>query len=221
MKVFSFIGIIEIRKKLLKGEKMIFKRNKEFPSNFDYMIVGLGNPGKQYESTRHNAGFICLDLLAEKYSISVKKLKFKSLLGEGRIEGKRCLLLKPQTFMNLSGEAVRDAAEFYKIPPENIIVIYDDISLDPGKLRIRRKGSDGGHNGMKNILYHLKSDGFPRIKVGVGAKPNPEYDLADWVISRFTSNEAKLIKQAAEKAVGAVEYMVCGNIDKAMSDYNS
>lgn len=221
MKVFSFIGIIEIRKKLLKGEKMIFKRNKEFPSNFDYMIVGLGNPGKQYESTRHNAGFICLDLLAEKYSISVKKLKFKSLLGEGRIEGKRCLLLKPQTFMNLSGEAVRDAAEFYKIPPENIIVIYDDISLDPGKLRIRRKGSDGGHNGMKNILYHLKSDGFPRIKVGVGAKPNPEYDLADWVLSRFTSNEAKLIKQAAEKAVGAVEYMVCGNIDKAMSDYNS
>lgn len=221
MKVFSFIGIIEIRKKLLKGEKMIFKRNKEFPSNFDYMIVGLGNPGKQYESTRHNAGFICLDLLAEKYSISVKKLKFKSLLGEGRIEGKRCLLLKPQTFMNLSGEAVRDAAEFYKIPPENIIVIYDDISLDPGKLRIRRKGSDGGHNGMKNILYHLKSDGFPRIKVGVGAKPNPEYDLADWVVSRFTSNEAKLIKQAAEKAVGAVEYMVCGNIDKAMSDYNS
>lgn len=200
---------------------MIFKRNKEFPSNFDYMIVGLGNPGKQYESTRHNAGFICLDLLAEKYSISVKKLKFKSLLGEGRIEGKRCLLLKPQTFMNLSGEAVRDAAEFYKIPPENIIVIYDDISLDPGKLRIRRKGSDGGHNGMKNILYHLKSDGFPRIKVGVGAKPNPEYDLADWVLSRFTSNEAKLIKQAAEKAVGAVEYMVCGNIDKAMSDYNS
>ncbi len=221
MKVFSFIGIIEVRKKLLKGEKMIFKRNKEFPSNFDYMIVGLGNPGKQYESTRHNAGFICLDLLAEKYSISVKKLKFKSLLGEGRIEGKRCLLLKPQTFMNLSGEAVRDAAEFYKIPPENIIVIYDDISLDPGKLRIRRKGSDGGHNGMKNILYHLKSDGFPRIKVGVGAKPNPEYDLADWVLSRFTSNEAKLIKQAAEKAVGAVEYMVCGNIDKAMSDYNS
>ena len=206
---------------MLKGEKMIFKRNKEFPSNFDYMIVGLGNPGKQYESTRHNAGFICLDLLAEKYSISVKKLKFKSLLGEGRIEGKRCLLLKPQTFMNLSGEAVRDAAEFYKIPPENIIVIYDDISLDPGKLRIRRKGSDGGHNGMKNILYHLKSDGFPRIKVGVGAKPNPEYDLADWVLSRFTSNEAKLIKQAAEKAVGAVEYMVCGNIDKAMSDYNS
>ncbi|MBQ7296373.1 MAG: aminoacyl-tRNA hydrolase [Clostridia bacterium] len=200
---------------------MIFRKNKDFPSNFDYMIVGLGNPGKQYESTRHNAGFICLDLLAEKHSISVKKLKFRSLMGEGRIEGKRCLLLKPQTLMNLSGEAVRDAAEFYKIPPENIIVIYDDISLEPGKLRIRRKGSDGGHNGMKNILYHIKSDNFPRIKVGVGAKPNPEYDLADWVLSRFSASEAKLIKEAAEKVIGSVEYMVCGNIDKAMSDYNS
>ncbi len=200
---------------------MIFKRNKEFSSNFDFMIVGLGNPGKQYENTRHNAGFICLDLLAEKHAISVKKLKFKSLMGEGRIEGKRCLLLKPQTFMNLSGEAVRDAAEFYKIPAENIIVIYDDISLDPGKLRIRRKGSDGGHNGMKNILYHLKSDNLPRIKIGVGAKPNPEYDLADWVLSRFSSAECKKIKEAADKAVGAVEYIVGGNIDKAMSDYNS
>ncbi len=200
---------------------MIFRRSKEFSSNFDFMIVGLGNPGKQYENTRHNAGFICIDLLAEKYSVSIKKLKFKSLLGEGRIEGKRCLLLKPQTFMNLSGEAVRDAADFYKIPPENIIVICDDISLDPGKMRIRRKGSDGGQRGMKNIIYHLKSDNFPRIKVGVGAKPNPEYDLADWVVSRFTASEAKLIKQVADNVVSAIEYMVKGNIDKAMSDYNS
>lgn len=200
---------------------MIFRRSKEFSSNFDFMIVGLGNPGKQYENTRHNAGFICIDLLAEKYSVSIKKLKFKSLLGEGRIEGKRCLLLKPQTFMNLSGEAVRDASDFYKIPPENIIVICDDISLDPGKMRIRRKGSDGGQRGMKNIIYHLKSDNFPRIKVGVGAKPNPEYDLADWVVSRFTASEAKLIKQVADNVVSAIEYMVKGNIDKAMSDYNS
>ena len=200
---------------------MILKRSKEFSSNFDYMIVGLGNPGKQYESTRHNAGFICIDILAEKYSVSIKKLKFKSLMGEGRVEGKRCLFLKPQTFMNLSGEAVRDAADFYKIPPENIIVICDDISLDPGKIRIRRKGSDGGQNGMKNIIYHLKTDSFPRIKVGIGAKPNPEYDLADWVLSRFTQADAKLIKEAADKVVGAVEYMVKGNIDKAMSDYNS
>ena len=201
---------------------MIFRKtNKEYGGSFDYMIVGLGNPGKQYETTRHNAGFICLDLLSEKYNIKVNKLKFKSLMGDGRINGKRCLFLKPQTFMNLSGEAVRDAAEFYKIPPENIIVICDDISLEPGKMRIRRKGSDGGQRGMRNIIYHLKSDIFPRIKVGVGAKPNPEYDLADWVISHFTKDEAKLIKEVADKVIGAVEYMVDGKIDKAMSDYNS
>lgn len=200
---------------------MIFGKKKEYGGSFDYMIVGLGNPGKQYETTRHNAGFICLDLMAEKHGVKVTKLKFKSLMGDGRINGKRCLLLKPQTFMNLSGEAVRDAAEFYKIPTENIIVICDDISLDPGKMRIRRKGSDGGQRGMKNIIYHLKSDNFPRIKVGVGAKPNPEYDLADWVISHFTKDEAKLIKEVAEKVIGAVEYMVDGKIDKAMSDYNS
>ncbi len=200
---------------------MLFKGKKEFSSNFDYMIVGLGNPGAKYESTRHNAGFICLDAIAEKHSIKVNKLKFKALVGEGRIEGRRCLLMKPQTFMNLSGEAVREAAAFYKIPAENIIVIYDDISLDPGKLRIRRKGSDGGHNGMKNIILHLGSNAFPRVKVGVGAKPNPEYDLADWVLSRFTASEAKEIKKAAEDALGAVEIMVSGDIDKAMSRYNS
>ena len=158
---------------------------------------------------------------AEKYGIKINKLKFKSLLGEGRIEGKRCLLLKPQTFMNLSGEAVRDAADFYKIPTENIIVICDDISLEPGKMRIRRKGSHGGQNGMRNIIYHLKDDNFPRIKIGIGAKPNPEYDLADWVLSRFSQNEAKLIKQVADDTVSAIEYMVKGDIDKAMSNYNS
>ena len=200
---------------------MIFSKKKEFSSNFDFLIVGLGNPGRQYKTTRHNAGFICIDILAEKYGIKINKLKFKSLMGEGRIEGKRCLLLKPQTYMNLSGEAVRDVVDFYKIPVENIIVICDDISLDPGKMRIRRKGSDGGQRGMKNIIYHLKDDNFPRIKIGVGAKPNPEYDLAAWVVSHFTANEAKLIKQVAEDTVSAIEYMVKGDIDKAMSNYNS
>ena len=200
---------------------MTFGKKKEFSSNFDFLIVGLGNPGKQYESTRHNAGFICMDILAEKYDIKINKLKFKSLMGEGRIEGKRCLLLKPQTFMNLSGEAVRDAVEFYKIPVENVIVICDDISLEPGKMRIRRKGSHGGQNGMRNIIYHLKDDNFPRIKIGIGAKPNPEYDLADWVLSRFTQSEAKLIKQVADNTVSAIEIMVKGDIDKAMSNYNS
>lgn len=200
---------------------MIFGKKKEYGGSFDYMIVGLGNPGKQYETTRHNAGFICLDLLSEKHGIKVNKLKFKALIGDGRINGKRCLLLKPQTFMNLSGEAVRDAADFYKIPPERIIVICDDISLEPGKIRIRRKGSAGGQNGLKNIIFHLNGDNFPRIKVGIGAKPNPEYDLADWVLSHFSKDEAKLIKDAAEKVIGATEYMVKDNIDKAMSDYNS
>lgn len=200
---------------------MIFKRNKEYGGTYDYMIVGLGNPGKQYEITRHNVGFITVDMMSEKYSFKINKLKFKSLMGEVRIAGKRCLVLKPQTFMNLSGEAVRDAAQFYKIPPENIIVIFDDISLDPGKLRIRRKGSHGGHNGMKNIIYHLNNDNIPRIKMGVGAKPNPEYDLADWVLSRFSKKEADEIKKAAENAIDAVEIMVKGNIDKAMSDFNS
>ena len=200
---------------------MMFRKNKEYGGTFDCMIVGLGNPGRQYEGTRHNAGFICIDALEEKYSLKVNKLKFKSLMGECRIDGKRCLILKPQTFMNLSGEAVRDAADFYKIPPERIIVIFDDISLEPGKLRIRRKGSDGGHNGIKSIIYHLKSNEFPRIKVGVGAKPNPEYDLADWVLSRFTKKEADEIKKAAEDTVSALEIMVSGDIDKAMSRYNS
>ena len=200
---------------------MVFGKKKEFSSNFDYLIVGLGNPGKQYENTRHNAGFICIDVLADKYGIKINKLKFKSLMGEGRIEGKRCLLLKPQTFMNLSGEAVRDAVEFYKIPAAIVIVICDDISLDPGKMRIRRKGSHGGQNGMRNIIYHLKDDNFPRIKIGIGAKPNPEYDLADWVLSRFTQSEAKLIKKIADDTVSAIEYMVKGDIDKAMSNFNS
>ena len=200
---------------------MIFKKNKEYGGTYDYMIVGLGNPGKQYEITRHNVGFITIDLMSEKYGIKVNKLKFKSLMGEVRIGGKRCIVLKPQTFMNLSGEAVRDAAQFYKIAPENIIVIFDDISLDPGKLRIRRKGSHGGHNGMKNIIYHLNNDNMPRIKMGVGAKPNPEYDLADWVLSRFSKKEAEEIKKAAENAIDAVELMVKGDIDKAMSDFNS
>ena len=220
MIISFFIAIIRSEIKF-RSFKMIFKKSKEPMGTFEYMIVGLGNPGKQYEETRHNVGFITLDMLSEKYGIKINKLKFKSLMGDGRIEGKRCLLLKPQTFMNLSGEAVREAAQFYKIPCENIIVIFDDISLEPGKLRIRRKGSHGGHNGIRNIIALTGNDNIPRIKMGVGAKPNPEYDLADWVLSRFTKKEADEIKKAADDAIGAVELMVKGNIDKAMSDYNS
>ena len=187
----------------------------------EYLIVGLGNPGTQYENTRHNAGFMAVDTLAEKLGVQIKKLKFKSLIADCAIEGRHCIIMKPSTFMNLSGQAVTEAMAFYKIPPEHTIVIFDDISLEPGKLRIRRKGSDGGHNGIKNIIYLSGSDKFPRIKVGVGAKPNPHWELADWVLSRFTESEMKSLTEAAENAAQSVEYMVNEQTDKAMNLFNS
>lgn len=195
--------------------------NTTLPGSVEYIIVGLGNPGKEYEKTRHNAGFIAIDTIAEKYGASVKKIKFKGLCGEAMIGNKKVLLLKPSTFMNLSGQSVTEAMRFYKVPPEKVIVIFDDISLEPGKLRIRRKGSDGGHNGIKNIIYLSGSDAFPRIKIGVGAKPNPKYPLADWVLSKFTNDEFKELTSACEKAADACSYMVAADIDKAMNLYNS
>lgn len=201
---------------------MIF-RKKEFSSSSgspEFMIVGLGNPGKEYEYTRHNAGFLMLDRLAVEQNIEIKKLKHKALIGDTVIGGHRCLLVKPQTFMNNSGEAVRDIANFYKIPPENIIVIFDDISLPCGKLRIRRKGTDGGHNGIKSIIYHLNSDNFPRIKIGIGAKPHPDYNLADWVLSTFTKDDMDNLIEAIKKAVSVLPDMLDGNIDKAMNKAN-
>ena len=187
----------------------------------EFLVVGLGNPDKKYAFTRHNSGFLCVDMLAEKHGFTVKKLKFKSLLGDAEIGGHRCLVMKPQTYMNLSGEAVRDAAQFYKIPPERIVVLFDDISLDVGKIRIRRKGTDGGHNGIKNIIYHLNSDTFPRIKIGVGKKPHPDYDLADWVLSEFKKDEEAPLKSAIENACAALELMLDGKTDEAMNKYNS
>ena len=186
----------------------------------EYIIVGLGNPGEKYADTRHNAGFIVIDTLAEKYNIKISKIKFKSLCAQAVIGGHKVLLLKPSTFMNLSGQAVTEAATFYKVAPENTIIIYDDISLEPGKIRMRRKGSDGGHNGMKNIIYLSASDKYPRIKVGVGAKPHPDYDLADWVLSRFDKKEAQLIKEAANNACDALELIMDGKMDVAMNRYN-
>ena len=187
----------------------------------EFLIVGLGNPGDQYENTRHNAGFITLDVIAEKAGARVDRIKFKGLCGEGMLGGKKVLFLKPSTFMNLSGQSVQEAMSFYKLPPEKVLVIFDDISLDPGKLRIRRKGSDGGHNGIKNIIYLSGKDTFPRIKMGVGKKPNPGWDLADWVLSRFTEDEQKALLDAAGKAASAAELIVQGNIDKAMNLYTS
>lgn len=200
---------------------MFFRRFKPQTGPPEFIIAGLGNPGKKYESTRHNCGYIFLDALADKYGVNIKKIQFKATTATAKISGYKCLLLKPQTFMNNSGVSVREAATFYKIPPENIIVIFDDVSLEPGKLRIRRNGSDGGHNGIKSIIYHLNANTFPRIKIGIGANPHPDYDLADWVLSTFSKNEAGKINQAVEDAIGALELMVEGNIEKAMSKYNS
>lgn len=201
----------------------MFLKKEKFSSNktFDYMIVGLGNPGKKYEFTKHNAGFLCIDLFAQNLGVKIDRLKFKALIADVRIGAKRCLLMKPQTFMNLSGEAVREAAEFYKIPLEKIIVIFDDISLEPGRLRIRRKGSDGGHNGIKSIIFQLQSDSFPRIKLGIGKKPHPDFDLADWVLEPFSRDALTALRSACENAGEAVKLMIDGKTDEAMSRYNS
>ncbi len=201
---------------------MFFKKTrKSFGGTYDWLIAGLGNPGREYELTRHNAGFLVLDRLAEKHGAVVNKLKFKSLLGECKIGESRVLLIKPQTFMNNSGEAVRDACAFYKIPPERTIIIFDDISLPVGKIRVRRSGSDGGHNGMKNIIYLSGSDKFPRIKFGVGAKPHPDYDLKDWVLSRFKKEEEENLKKALDNAQGAAESIICESVDSAMNKFNN
>lgn len=187
----------------------------------EYLVVGLGNPEPKYDTTRHNAGFMAIDHIAAKVGCRVNQLKFKSLCGLCELEGKKVMLLKPTTYMNSSGEAVREASQFYKIPPEKIIVIFDDVSLDVGKMRIRRKGSDGGHNGMKNIIYLSGSDQFPRIKLGVGKKPHPDYNLADWVLSRFTEKEQKDLATALENAAAAAELIAKGDMDRAMNLYNS
>ena len=213
----------------IKGKIMsiwdIFKKiengNNNVKGKIEYIIVGLGNFGIEYNETRHNAGFMVVDRLSKKNSFDISRVKFKSKTGETLISGKRCLVLKPTTYMNNSGEAVAEAMSFYKIPIENVIVIYDDISLEPGKLRIRRKGSDGGHNGIKSIIALTGSDEFPRIKIGVGKKPNPNYNLADWVLSKFSEEDKKALEPVLEKAVNSLGFIVKGNIDKAMNLYNS
>ena len=185
-----------------------------------YIIVGLGNPDKQYEGTRHNAGFDVIDHLAEKYNISVDTKKHRAYIGKGVIEGQKVILAKPQTYMNLSGESVFSMTDYYKVAPEEeLLVIYDDISLDVGQLRIRKKGSAGGHNGIKNIIAHLGTMDFPRIKVGVGEKPKG-YDLADYVLGKFSKGERELMEEGYQNAVEAVAAIVQGNIEQAMNQYN-
>lgn len=201
---------------------MLFKNKKFFKaSGYDFMLVGLGNPGAKYENTRHNCGFLALDVFASRHGGDIKKSKFQSLIGECTVGGKRILLVKPQTFMNNSGIAVKAAMDFYKIAPENIVIAFDDISLDPGKIRMRRKGSDGGHNGIKSIIAHISSQDFPRIKIGVGAKPTPEWDLANWVLSGFDKKDLPAVKDSLEKAADAAECIFTQSIDVAMNKYNS
>ncbi len=186
-----------------------------------FVIVGLGNPGKKYENTRHNAGFIAIDALAAKYGISISEKKHKALCGTGVIEGNKVLLMKPETYMNLSGESVRSVMDFYKIDPEeDMLVIYDDISLAPGNIRIRKKGSAGGHNGIKSLIAHTGTQNFMRIKVGVGEKPSG-WDLADYVLGHFSDDDNTKIKEIMPDIIQAAVLMLQGDVDKAMNDFNA
>ena len=189
-------------------------------SAVDWLIVGLGNPGQKYEHTRHNMGFLTVDLLAEKAGVKLNKVKFKSAFNIMNFAGCKCLVMKPQTYMNLSGESVGEAARFYKIPADHVVVISDDISLPVGKLRIRTGGSAGGHNGLKNIIQHLGTDQFPRIKVGVGAPGQAGYDVVDWVIGRPLGEDQKVLMEALDRAGDAAEVLISQGPDRAMNRFN-
>lgn len=198
---------------------MLFKKPKP-AGPVDFLIVGLGNPGKKYEGTRHNAGFAALEALAESLHVKVDRVRFKSFCAQTDLDGQRVLLMMPQTFMNLSGEAVREAMQFYKLPPERVLVLFDDISLPVGTIRIRRKGSAGGQKGMASIIALCGSDQFPRVKIGIGEKPHPDYDLADWVLSRFTKEEAPRLLDAAKNAAEAARLITAGKVDEAMNRFS-
>ena len=189
-------------------------------SSASWLVVCLGNPGPKYAGTRHNVGFMTADELEKMYNMKVNKAKFKALTGSCTIDGQQVLVMKPQTFMNLSGEAVQQAVQFYKIPPEQVLVISDDVSMATGKIRIRTKGSAGGHNGLKNIIAHLGTDAFPRIKIGVGAPPHPEYEMVDWVLGTFKNNDAVVIAEAVKTAAEAVEAYIRFGPEKAMNSFS-
>ena len=185
-----------------------------------WLVVGLGNPGDKYENTRHNAGFMAIDQLADRGDFPVQRLKFHALTQQATISGQGVLVMKPTTYMNLSGDAVAEAAAFYKVPPEHILVLCDDVSLPVGKLRIRLSGSAGGHNGLKNIIYLTGSDQFPRLKIGVGAKPHPDYDMADWVLGKFVGPDKTAMDEATLRAAQAVECYLKDGPQKAMNQFN-
>ena len=198
----------------------MFFRKPSVSGPVDFIVAGFGNPGKKYEGTRHNAGFMVIEALSAQFGVKVDRIKFKSYTAQAEIGGVKILLLMPQTFMNLSGDAVGEAMRFYKLPPERVLLIFDDISLPPGSLRVRRKGSDGGQKGMRSVIERTGSDEFPRIKIGIGAKPHPEYDLSAWVLSRFSKEESAALLSAVESACGAVRMITAGDIDGAMGKYN-
>ena len=185
-----------------------------------WLLVCLGNPGEKYENTRHNVGYMVADEIGERCRAPIQKLRFKALTDLVTISGQKVLVMKPVTFMNLSGEAVRPAADFYKIPPDHVLVISDDTALAPGRLRIRKGGSAGGHNGLKNIIQHLGTDQFPRVRVGVGEKPHPDYDMADWVLGKFQGEDKKAIDGAVKRAADAVECLLKEGPDRAMNRFN-
>ena len=196
---------------------MFFRRNFTAVS---WIAVFLGNPGLRYENTRHNAGFITADIIAKKLGVKINRAKFSALSGLIKLGGKQILILKPQTYMNLSGSPVKQAMRYYKLPIENVIVISDDVSLPAGKLRVRRRGSAGGHNGLKDIIAKCGSDDFPRIRIGVGAPPNDEYDMADWVLSKLSVEERKLINDTALNAAAALEMIIMHGIEHTMAEFN-
>ena len=186
----------------------------------DWLLVCLGNPGDQYENTRHNAGFMVADELADRLNVPVQRLKFRALTNTVTLGGRKVLLMKPMTYMNLSGEAVHEAASFYKIPPERVLVVSDEVALPPGKIRVRKNGSAGGHNGLKNIIAHLGTDQFPRVRVGVGQKPHPACDMADWVLGKFQGEDKKAVEAAVKRAADAVECLIERGPEEALNRYN-
>ena len=197
---------------------MFFGKNSK-GGGAEWLVVCLGNPGDKYDGTRHNVGFMVADEIGEREHIPIQKLKFKALTNTCELGGAKVLLMKPITYMNLSGEAVRQAADFYKVPAERVLVVSDDVSLPVGKLRIRLKGSAGGHNGLKSIIAHLGSESFPRLKIGVGEKPHPDYDLADWVLGKFAGEDKKAIDAAIKRAADAVEAIIRDGAEKAMGKF--